>query len=357
MKNIIITTCLLWMAEFSLAQIYQPFENASRQELTDSCFGHPGSSHSTSNAINGKSFRTGQLTSLTMNHGVIFPYMYLDGDDTLIFKHRASSNTGYYYLTVYTLDVNGNIIDTLLCHSYNKSTAIFTACIQVVDSGVRKIQFAFNGQGGTGRGVLDDVFISADWVVDLHTCQVNPNATPLPVSLLSMKAEALEQGNLISWSTALEENNMGFELYRASLDGAFERIAWIEGNGNTHSIHTYNYLDLTSTPEARYYLKQIDYNGKSEIFPVIYVQNSHLDQHNISLFPNPANGHVFLRQDESTGSNKVNVSDFSGRILKEITLTGSQLERIELDGLLPGWYTVTVYSEQAIIYQSKLSIR
>ena len=62
---------------------------------------------------------------------------------------------------------------------------------------------------------------------------VNDNGSPLPVELLNFEAQAVNNEYVqLDWSTATEINNDGFEVLRSTDGVNFERIAWVDGNGN-----------------------------------------------------------------------------------------------------------------------------
>jgi hypothetical protein len=96
----------------------------------------------------------------------------------------------------------------------------------------------------------------------LHS--TNPSSSTLPVEFLGLSAIANNNCIQLDWSTASELNNSGFEVFR-SIDGiSFEKIAFIDGQGNSTNIQTYDYLDCNIQRGFRYYyqLKQLDFNGE-----------------------------------------------------------------------------------------------
>lgn len=87
----------------------------------------------------------------------------------------------------------------------------------------------------------------------------------IPVELTSFTASV--QGNEITlnWSTATELNNQGFEIQKKSLNGEFEKIAFIAGFGTTSEPKSYSYKDINSlSGKVVYRLKQIDFDGSFE---------------------------------------------------------------------------------------------
>ena len=97
----------------------------------------------------------------------------------------------------------------------------------------------------------------------------------LPVELISFEASyvgSLGCANL-SWATATEKNNYGFEIER-SIDGSeFGSVDFVEGKGNSSSTIEYSYVDnsLPVISSLSYRLKQIDNDGSFEYSKIIDV--------------------------------------------------------------------------------------
>ena len=67
----------------------------------------------------------------------------------------------------------------------------------------------------------------------------------------------------LSWRTATEVNNYGFEVEKRTQDASdWQKIAFLEGHGTSHVPHDYTYLDkAVSYSRYKYRLKQIDLDG------------------------------------------------------------------------------------------------
>ena len=92
----------------------------------------------------------------------------------------------------------------------------------------------------------------------------------LPVDLTYFKAKRVYNRIELEWQTASERINDYFEL-QASVDGRdFETIDFITGNGTTNSKTTYK-RTLIESEYIFFRLKQVDYDGRFEIHPVIKV--------------------------------------------------------------------------------------
>ncbi|HPN39466.1 MAG TPA: immune inhibitor A, partial [Melioribacteraceae bacterium] len=114
----------------------------------------------------------------------------------------------------------------------------------------------------------------------------------LPVELISFNANTISNGVIeVTWTTATEENNLGFDLER-SFDGTnFNKIAFIPGNGTTTELKKYLFTDNVDLNGKVYYrLRQIDYSGLFS-YSSIVVLNNNLS-YNFGLeqnYPNPFN--------------------------------------------------------------------
>ena len=113
----------------------------------------------------------------------------------------------------------------------------------------------------------------------------------VPVELTSFSALSNGTSVSLSWSTATELNNYGFEVQRKSLNGNFATIAFVQGNGTTSQKSDYAYTQ-NNLDEGKYYyrLKQIDYDGKYDYSKTVEVDirlltNFSLEQN----YPNPFN--------------------------------------------------------------------
>jgi len=103
-------------------------------------------------------------------------------------------------------------------------------------------------------------------------------------------------GNVkLSWQTATEVNNYGFEIERSAVSGqtsAWEKIGFVKGNGNSNSTKNYSFTDnaVSKSGKYAYRLKQIDNDGSftySQIVETdVTVNLSYLLGQN---YPNPFN--------------------------------------------------------------------
>lgn len=147
--------------------------------------------------------------------------------------------------------------------------------------------------------------------------------TILPVDLAYFKAEGATNGTVnVSWETASEVNCDYFSVER-SLDGSnFEALSQVRGAGNTSTSHQYTYVDDNPhSPVSYYRLKQVDFDGKFEIFKVVSINLSLA--HDIVVYPNPlATGESATVQIPAGGEKtlQVTVMDANGKQIFSQTL-------------------------------------
>lgn len=89
------------------------------------------------------------------------------------------------------------------------------------------------------------------------------NNSNLPVELTLFYAEQKDNSVYLTWETASEINNRGFEIERKTEGAEYSSIAFIAGKGSSTQKQKYTFTD---TPDAdanyTYRLKQVDFDGR-----------------------------------------------------------------------------------------------
>ena len=151
----------------------------------------------------------------------------------------------------------------------------------------------------------------------LFSSQINP----LPVELISFKAQHHAKGVNLTWATASELDNKGFEVQVSTDSKNFQKIGFVESKVGTTSIkQDYSFLDMKAVSGTRYYrLKQIDFDGKFEYSAIKAVI---LEEGNgaVAAYPNPFEDVVTVKL---TGTEARQVSakltDAMGKVILETT--------------------------------------
>lgn len=169
----------------------------------------------------------------------------------------------------------------------------------------------------------------------------------LPVSLAQFIGERKNGVNTLSWTTANELNNKGFEVQRSSTGDMFVPMGFVESKaitGNSTASLNYQFTDNKPYAGTTYYrLKQVDKNGKSALSHVVAVKGDKIATLSITdVYPNPAG--KFLNLVIATPNNvnaTIIVTDITGKIvLKQATgiVTGNNNLQLHVGNLAPGSY-------------------
>lgn len=118
------------------------------------------------------------------------------------------------------------------------------------------------------------------------------DSTNVPVELMSFTASAAANFVTLSWVTATELNNHGFEIERSSDRSIWRTVGFVEGKGTTTETQYYSYSDELGNIESSklyYRLKQVDFNGSFEYSDIIEVVTAPSEFSLSQNYPNPFN--------------------------------------------------------------------
>jgi hypothetical protein len=170
---------------------------------------------------------------------------------------------------------------------------------------------------------------------------------PLAVTWRSFSGEVKENGNALTWATAMEINNDYFMVQR-SLDGVnFETIATVKGMGNSNVATEYSYLDQNAPESIAYYqITQVDYDGAKSSTDVITLQRNAANFGIVSINPVPAVSNInVVFNANATGDVMVTIYDAAGRNVMNSTnhaIAGVNTLNFDIANLAAGTYFVKI---------------
>lgn len=149
---------------------------------------------------------------------------------------------------------------------------------------------------------------------------------PIPVELTLFTAVRIESGILLSWETATETNNSGFEVERSRDSESFTSIGFVPGKGTITEKSTYSFIDNDIQIGNYYYrLKQIDFDGTSKYYNVVSVDAGlPRDFSVMQNYPNPFNPSTSIKFQLPVDS-KVKIEVFNSLGEKIADLLNNQL--------------------------------
>lgn len=197
-------------------------------------------------------------------------------------------------------------------------------------------------------GNIDEVKIvgreeTADWIMTEYNNQNNPSAfhtisaeytatnlcLVLPIELVNFNVESKNNKTVdLSWATTSERNNDFFTMERSKDAQSWEVIETIDGAGN--SIETIDYSTTDNSPYkgiSYYRLKQTDFDGNFEYFPIRSVEIK--DEKDWTLFPNPANEKINIQGSNLKSVEILNV--VGSNVGGQVNILQKSLSHIELN--------------------------
>lgn len=185
-----------------------------------------------------------------------------------------------------------------------------------------------------------------------YQAQFTVSPSPLPVSLKTFEAKREGADALLTWETATEVNNKGFEV-QASTDGkTFQKLTFVAPEtGNSTTSRRYRYLDTRAGKQGTQYyrLRQLDVDGKENFYGprIITFEGAQPGKARLVAAPNPFVGNeltLTLTSTEAARTGTLVVTDALGRTAYSQPLTvaagASQLQLPSLEQLPKGLYYV-----------------
>ena len=186
-------------------------------------------------------------------------------------------------------------------------------------------------------------------VMGLDYIEVNASG-PLPVTLTSFTGKKEGRNNILSWSTANELNNKGFEILRSADGKNFSSIGFEASKNNTSTTATnYSFVDEKVLSGANYYqLKQIDKDGKSSLSNIVVLKSNTNKLEISTVYPNPANDKLnAIISSDKEEKVTVSITDLAGKVVSSqqvVTSNGSTNVFFNLQGLSKGAYLLRLTS-------------
>ncbi|HJT73802.1 MAG TPA: T9SS type A sorting domain-containing protein [Chitinophaga sp.] len=192
-------------------------------------------------------------------------------------------------------------------------------------------------------------------------------APVFPTVLQSFSGVRQNDKNVLQWTTATENNNLGFELQRSTDSLNYSPIGFIPSSapgGMSTEYIDYGFNDYETAGDKQFYrLNQVDLDGNSNFSDTILIRSSKPDPFTIArLYPNPATGTINVMintqvQEMTTFS----ITDMAGRrrrqAIRELK-TGNNIINLDITGLVPGMYYLNcINTSSGAVFRRKFIVR
>jgi hypothetical protein len=167
----------------------------------------------------------------------------------------------------------------------------------------------------------------------------------LPIEWLNVHAAPQQTDIQLTWATASEVNNMGFEVQRSAENQQhFHKIAWVDAPQDNKDNETYEWIDREVIANTTYYyrLKQVDENGKADFSKIVTARllNSTEDW-DVLLSPNPTQDKINVQVLGLENPSLIfELYEMDGRLLETYT----SVETINLSVLPAGIYVLKIWN-------------
>lgn len=303
--------------------------------------------------------------------------------NTILANNSASNYNDFSYYQAGTITDNGNNIVESQYQNYLTSVGSLTTSDLSTSLGT-------NGTStGTPKlALLNGINAAVDGGNDAQ--ESHPIATPttdqrgytrsgtsdigayeyngvLPVELTSFSGSFVEDYTLLKWTTATELNNYGFEIEkRTGSNSSWEKIGFVDGNGNSNSPKVYEFIDSKiDSSILTYRLKQIDIDGSFEFSNEIEISIANLKPNNFDLsqnYPNPFNPSTEISfQIPNSGVISLKVYDILGNevstLINKWAEAGKYQVKFNAEHLTSGIYIYELRSSETRLTRKMLLVK
>lgn len=204
--------------------------------------------------------------------------------------------------------LDANLVLSYFDHELNGISEASLKAFRSTDGGTTWYMVP-GSMGATGANI-----VRANHVEGFSRWTLAGEQAPLPVTLIEFKAVSDHGDAQLSWKTAMETNNRGFQVEK-SVDGKiYESIGFVPGKGHTAS---YAFTDPDFGSIAYYRLRQIDKDATETLSKTILLKSRESKNPSWSLSPNPTDHTAAFLTNGYKGELTVTVFSSDGKIVFE----------------------------------------
>jgi hypothetical protein len=257
-------------------------------------------------------------------------YYYNHLRDTADFYKVTTTSDGplYVYLNTARGSVYSNNTLDMLLTFYDVDGVTQLGGVEVYNGGNPGVDSLIFPTLPTGTYFIKITNFSATEFADYS---LSNSVTPgdLPVTFLHFDGKLIDNTVQLTWSTASEVNNKGFEVEKSTDGQTFSSIGFVAGDGNSSLVNTYQFTDFKVLSGSNYYrLKQVDMDGNFN-----YSTTIRLDLKNFAwaIFGNPITSNSWIQ---------LQITKTSNIAFQIFSIDGRRIQTIDLGKISAGSYRV-----------------
>lgn len=258
-----------------------------------------------------------------------------------------------------TGDVNNNTISTVAFHYLNSvDPAPYDELNGNAEGNLVIFKTSNNGipfqsLGGTVN-MSSDFYtrtVSVSGVGSINTVTLADRLRPLPVTVSAFDAKRIGNDALITWTTAQEINNKGFNVQVSTDAKTYRNLGFVASEtANSSSAKSYSFTDTEKNKVGvRYYrLQQMDIDGKTAFFaPRAITFEGRATEAGLLAYPNPYTSELRVSLNSTvSGKATARITDMTGRVISQqelsLTMGSNDLPIAGMSNLKNGLYLLNV---------------
>ena len=246
--------------------------------------------------------------------------------DVYLLESTPSASYAYTYVAVNTANSQVTALN---------ATADFTSlAIGVYNIYGASYKTDVNTSGWTNQ-TLSQILSSGNCVLFSTNFKKVTVTGVLPVELLNLQATPLSSTVKLTWQTAYETNNKGFQVERRQETGdKWDVLGFVATKGKAAN---YEFTDNAPLSNNYYRLRQIDHDGTENLSKVV---TASLNKSNkLKAFPNPVSNVLNIESNQTGDFYILN-------LLGQQVLSGKVRQQIDVSALPQGTYMLKIGLEQ-----------
>jgi len=260
-------------------------------------------------------------------------------------KSRAFRDANFYGVTI-SIYLDGTLLESHtgeeLMVEYIPDDVNDPICIGFIAAeSWNEVEVRFDREGPR---VHYDVFFA---VIQGDGCPEIDDLPPgLPVTWISFEAEVKGNSTVLTWATAEEFNNAGFEIERSDDGILFNQIGKVDPASAAVAVHNYYFHDDNPVKGINYYrIRQVDIDGGYSYSVIRTVAYQHLVS-DIRVWPNPVNDdRITIELGNNVERGVIRMINSSGSVVYTQSFGENDYRAtMSSSGLNPGIYTVIIES-------------